>query len=198
MKIVTTSGEIVPLLADDFKPKIRDIAVSLSRLMRYTGHSRYSVAQHSVLVSRLVPQHGIYPLSGLLHDAHEAFCGDLSGPMKEALRTVALQNGSTDAWSVVEASLAQVVRRAYGLPETLSKTVHEADKKAYGIEIAKCFDATARKAFKVLGYPPDFSGCLDMEGAGSDRIWDAEEAKIRFLARFRQLCPLEPECSKIP
>jgi hypothetical protein len=196
VKIVTVSGEVVPLLASDFKPRIRDIAVSLSRLKRYNGHSRYSVGQHSVLVSRLVPQHGIYPLMALLHDGHEAYCGDVSGPMKEALRTVSLQHHSVDAWSVVEESLARVVRRAYGLPETLCKAVHEADKRAYGIEIAKCFDQTARKAFNSLGYPPDFTGCLDMEGAGSDRIWDEEESRIRFLGRFRQLSPLEPELSQ--
>lgn len=57
------------------------IASSLACLNRYTGHvGRYSVATHSVLVSRLCPP-GL-ELSGLLHDVCEAFLGDVAAPLK--------------------------------------------------------------------------------------------------------------------
>lgn len=67
----------------DNKVSIEVLAHSLSSLSRFTGHARwlhgypYTVAEHSVKVSLIVPT-----LTALLHDAQEAITNDLSKPIK--------------------------------------------------------------------------------------------------------------------
>lgn len=64
---------------EDFR--LYDIANSLSKLPRFLGHLRcfYSVAQHSVLVSELCPEH---PVTGLLHESPESVICDMPSPLK--------------------------------------------------------------------------------------------------------------------
>lgn len=85
-KIGTGSGKLVDVLElnlDDID--IEDIANALSKICRFGGHINcfYSVAQHSVMVQRLlircpkdVQRHG------LLHDADEAYLCDIPSPVK--------------------------------------------------------------------------------------------------------------------
>ena len=69
---------------------IEDIAHALAHINRFTGHTRYpySVAQHSVAVADYLATTGC-PLpviyAGLLHDAHEAYFGDINTVLKAEL-----------------------------------------------------------------------------------------------------------------
>ena len=64
-----------------------DIARGLSLTCRFAGQCQhfYSVAEHSINVMRLVPQE--HKLCALLHDAPEAYLGDMSRPLKARCRT---------------------------------------------------------------------------------------------------------------
>ncbi|MBA4032914.1 MAG: phosphohydrolase, partial [Planctomyces sp.] len=54
-----------------------DIAHALSQICRFNGHTmrHYSVAEHQVLVARLLPPP--LQLAGLFHDSPEAYLGDV-------------------------------------------------------------------------------------------------------------------------
>src|SRR6185295_13075391 len=74
--------------------RIRDIAHSLSYTARFRGHTRffYSVAQHSLMVSWMLEVRGqseYVQLCGLLHDAHEAYTGDVPTPLEWACPPIA-------------------------------------------------------------------------------------------------------------
>jgi hypothetical protein len=87
-KIGTFSG----LALDTCNPKpeqisLEDIDHALNRIVRFNGHTRrpITVAEHSIRVSRIVSVIGggrDAQFLGLLHDAAEAYVGDIVRPVK--------------------------------------------------------------------------------------------------------------------
>lgn len=65
--------------------KLGDIAHALSLINRFTGHTyrAYSVAEHSILCAQHVSPEA--RLHALMHDAHEAYYGDISRPLKQLI-----------------------------------------------------------------------------------------------------------------
>jgi uncharacterized protein len=106
--IFTFSGIFIrPLEPDPAAIRIEDIAHALSNQCRWTGHTSrfYSVAEHSLGVSRLVPDH--LALSALLHDASEAYLADLARPIKKAA-------GLGEVYLEVEAGLEHAIAERFG------------------------------------------------------------------------------------
>jgi hypothetical protein len=84
-RIMLASGSWFDLLDPEGSPfTIEDIARGLGNICRYAGQCRqfYSVAEHSLHVSAVSPTH---KLEALLHDAAEAFLGDVTRPLKQLL-----------------------------------------------------------------------------------------------------------------
>ena len=72
---------------------IEDIAHNLTLIPRFAGNTTrpHTVAEHSILVMQMVEQAGGTPqqmLEGLLHDAGEAYTGDIPAPVKTAVPAI--------------------------------------------------------------------------------------------------------------
>ena len=118
-RIQLASGAMFDLLNPDPSVITIDvIAHALSRLCRFTGHvstAHYSVAEHSVRVSWLVPDHDAR--EGLLHDAAEAFVGDVAAPLKRLLPD----------YQAIEKRVELAVAERFGLLYPWPLSVKEAD-----------------------------------------------------------------------
>lgn len=85
--------------------RLADIVHSLALINRFNGAALfpYSVAQHSLYVARLLPSS--LKLDGLLHDAAEAYVGDMVSPLKKIM----------SEYKKVEAEISRVVADVFGL-----------------------------------------------------------------------------------
>jgi hypothetical protein len=159
--ITTFTGREV----DPFKLKWRDIDIfdiahALAMICRFCGHCRlfYSVAQHSVLVSSLCPPE--LAREGLLHDAPEAYLGDIPTPLKDRF----------GEYRDAETRAHVVIGRCFGIPGTITPAVKEADREAFRIEKAYLIGR-----IQPAGIIVPFT-CLSPEAA-----------EALFLARYAEL-----------
>lgn len=149
---------------------IIDIAHALSNQCRFAGHVRefYSVAQHSVHVSELVPKH--LALEGLLHDASEAYLVDVPKPLK-ALPEMA-------AYREAEQRVMIAVERRFRLTSCEHPDVKRADA---ALLITEARSLMARMV-------PDWTAEIALPAADIFiEPWTPRFAKETFLARFEEL-----------
>jgi uncharacterized protein len=135
-----SGGKFFPLDPKPEDVKIDDIAHALSNVCRFAGQVKrhHSVAIHSVNVSCLLENiHGKEAtdlcLLGLLHDAPEAYFGDIPQPVKKAIPD----------FEAIEDRLMSAVATALmpGIDlEPLWKYVHEADIANLCAEAHELFD----------------------------------------------------------
>lgn len=145
---------------------IADIAHALSLQCRYNGHCErhYSVAEHCVLVSHAVPPE--HALAGLLHDATEAYVGDMVRPLKLQM----------PEYRAIEDEVMDVIAKKFGISPHLAKEVKEVDSRILLDERAALFTAPAGD-WHVAGDP------LGVEISA----WSPGRAEEEYLTRFMHL-----------
>ena len=165
--------------------EIADIAHGLARVARWNGQTRgahaFSVAQHSVLVERLVSD--LNPrlarearLMALLHDAPEYVIGDLISPFKAA---VGLN------YKTLENRLQAAIHLRFGLPAILPATLKVLFKKADHLsayhEATQLAGFDEKEARRLFGAPP--------KGLTTPRLVPLPTAEVEklFLDRFHKL-----------
>lgn len=124
-KMTLFSGKAVnPLRLSPGDIDIVDIAHALSRQCRYNGHVKgyLSVARHCIWVAYQLRAQGYGPkvqLAGLLHDAAEAYMGDMIRPLKHG------EVG--EAYMAAEATVEATIFAAFNVSGVPAEVLHEAD-----------------------------------------------------------------------
>jgi uncharacterized protein len=152
---------------------IHDIAWALSRICRFGGHvnTHYSVATHCTAISYLVPEEDA--LWALLHDASEAYVGDMVRPLKNSM----------EEYREAEERVISVIMRKFGLPDKMPESVHYADKMILEAE---------KFLFTNQPVPTDLD--VDIQpyvDAIHKALLDHEQSPVsvymRYLCRFKDL-----------
>ena len=152
--------------------RLADIAHALSNLCRYNGHCKkfFNVAEHSILVAREVLRatgNIVLALAALLHDAPEAYLGDVTGPLKDLLIV----------YPILEARFEAVISERFGLKYPFNhRAIKRADYEVFFTEADHLFDH-------------DYA-VWNREGQRADvriECWDPEKAEKRFLEMAAEL-----------
>jgi len=171
--ILTSSGKRFDLFepdADMIDP--RDISHALAHLCRFNGHTRefYSVAQHSCIVAALVPEE--HKLTALLHDATEAYLGDITRPLKQWM---------PDYRGFEDVIWGRVCKR-FDLALDLPASVHQADLIALATERRDLMPTDPAIWDCLVGIEPMVE---------TIRPWPAAEARLTYHQRLMDQLAIE-------
>lgn len=127
-KFETGSGVLFDIMNPSWDMiQIDDIALGLSQVIRFGGQiaDTYTVAHHSILVARMLPRK--YRLAGLLHDASEAYVGDVIKPLKELIG---------EPYKRIEKRIQTTIELKFGVHMTseMKTAIKAADLEALRIE----------------------------------------------------------------
>jgi hypothetical protein len=122
--IMLQSGAWFDFAAPHSSPfTIEDIAHGLAHICRYSGQCNgfYSVAEHSLLVSETATG---YELEALMHDAAEAFLGDITRPLKQML----------PEYKRIEGEVERAIFSRFGIQTPIPREVKQADLRVLAAE----------------------------------------------------------------
>jgi hypothetical protein len=164
------SGEkFWPLDPQPEEVDIQDIAHSLAFQCRFNGHcsSFFSIAQHSVFVSKIVPPE--QALAGLLHDAAETYTGDIVTPLKRFL---------PPQFKEIENEIEKAIFSHFEIKNIDKITIKKADRIALFTEMRD-----------LMKKPHSEWNEKDSSQIHPDKIipLSPEEAEKEFLKRYREL-----------
>lgn len=177
--IMTYTGRIVNPL--DLKPEeicIEDIAHGLALVNRFAGHTAkpISVAQHSVYVSRLVDGTP-FTMQGLLHDASEAYLGDVTKWVKA--------DAAFAVYRVAEALIQRLIYEKFKCTHKMSAEVARADRVMVMHEAVQGFGKAWPEHLNTRpGYDPITP--KEMEKLGKWAPWPWRVSEESFLVRYRR------------
>lgn len=177
-----TGKKVYPTSIKPAQIDIKDIAHALAMICRFGGHCKfhYSVAQHSVLVAEHLEQCGHdynTQLYGLLHDAPEAYLGDMLWPLKANVFLNYTPHAVTDQfvpWEYMELHIADLIAAKFELPLSAETkdVVKQADMRML---------ATEKR--DVMLHP---------------RTPEMEWELIKDIEPYREMCsPVRPEYAEI-
>lgn len=168
--IETRSGRHVDILdPDPNEINIEDIAHALANTNRFGGHlyAPYSVAEHCVRMSYIVPPH--LALEALIHDAQEAYLGDMPSPFKKVM----------PEFQALEDRMEAAVRAALGLPGD----AHPEEIKFFDNQMLM----TEARDFGLGWYGTKKHYNMPEALPETIRPWGWSTAKRAFLQRYEEL-----------
>lgn len=151
-----------------------DLASALSNICRFSGHLPcfYSVAQHLVNTSRIVPVE--FAFDALMHDTAEAFTNDLPTPLKWSL----------PIFKELEVKIESAMSRRFGFNYPYVPEVKLADTQMLLLE--KKYVKLDDKEWPNY---PDLAPEVERELLSKVDLkpWQPVRAKREFLERYGQL-----------
>jgi hypothetical protein len=136
----------------------------------------YSVAQHSILVSEKMPGGPEEKLVGLLHDAAEAYTGDVSSPLKSFMRHRSEGNWPYCPYAELQDRITSVIYNKFGITD-IPSDVRLYDRAALVFEAEGCMGLSIQK-LQEYGFPTDLVGLWEP--------WDPGELSLPHK------CDVEP------
>lgn len=164
-----SGGRISPFNPRPEDIRMQDIVASLPHICRFGGQIiwLYSVATHSCMIY----EYGKQALGvtnekelawALLHDAAEAYIGDVPRPVKHAI----------PAFQEIDNRIMAAIAEKYDLGEC-PEWVKYADRHI-----------VAREAHVLFPTPPDWTDAYDDLGTEVP-VWDVDESRHQFLFRLK-------------
>jgi len=148
--IQTYTGKLINPFAnenEDCGPIVlMDIAHALSNLCRFNGHVKrfYSVGEHSLYVSALLEHHEPTTQTwGLLHDAAEAYLGDMVRPLKQRM----------PEFQAIEDRMLQRIAQRFGLVWPIPDVVFDADDIMLATEFRDLMHSPPQSPLRMQPFP---------------------------------------------
>ena len=146
---------------------IEDIGHALSLICRFGGHCRsfYCVAQHSLYCSEQSDEEHAFQL--LMHDATEAYCGDIVRPFKPFLTN----------YNDIEENILLCIRKKFKFDYD-HKYVKIIDNRMLATEVRDIIPSEVANTFHIVEKPYIHFRIVP---------WSSSEAEFQFLKRFGEL-----------